>query len=206
MRGSSAAFTLVEVLVLTTVVLLIFGLAVPTVSVHHRRSNEVRCVHNLKDIGLACRIFAVDHAESLSLRTNSADVRANPPLPFENIFNELSSPRILVCPADEERSAAKSLTEITTGNISYFATLSARGTNSAAFLGGDRNLRIDENPVPSGLFILQTNGPTLSWSSKLHGGRGNILFADGSVQQLGWIRLSQAARRQGIATNVLTIP
>jgi hypothetical protein len=67
---------------------------------------SINCINNLKQFGLAVRIWANDNGE------------INPP----NIVvmsNELSNAKILICPADKGRVAATDFATFTTANCSY---------------------------------------------------------------------------------------
>ena len=57
------------------------------------KAERIQCVNNLKQIGLAARIFATEHHTPL-------------PLDFLSMTNELSTPKTLVCPSDRTRSEA----------------------------------------------------------------------------------------------------
>jgi prepilin-type N-terminal cleavage/methylation domain-containing protein len=70
------------------------------------KAMSIRCVNNLKQMGLAVRIWAIDNGGVF------------PP----NVLcmsNELSTPLILVCPADTGRQSAKDWASYTSANWSY---------------------------------------------------------------------------------------
>lgn len=67
---------------------------------------SISCVNNLKQFGLAVRMWALDNNES------------NPPNVL-SMSNELSTPKILVCPADTTRQAATDWSSFTMANCSY---------------------------------------------------------------------------------------
>ena len=70
------------------------------------RAMSIQCINNLKQFGLAVRVWALDNENSFPPDTLS-------------MSNELSTPKILVCPADTNRPAAKSWESFTTANLSY---------------------------------------------------------------------------------------
>jgi prepilin-type processing-associated H-X9-DG protein len=120
--------------------------------------------------------------------------------------NELSTPRILICPADADHACATNFgAGFKNSHISYFVGLDATETNSQAFLSGDDNFAISRVPVNSGLLELSTNAP-IAWTAARHKFAGNIGLADGSVQQLSQNGLRQAVQQTGVATNRLAIP
>ena len=103
------------------------------------RAQEINCVNNLKQVGLAFRLWAGDHEDRypFNLRTNrggTAELCFRDANGFERdatphlrvMSEELYSPKILVCPADEGRRAAVDWRSLTATNISY---LVRSGTN-----------------------------------------------------------------------------
>ena len=70
------------------------------------RALSIACVNNLKQFGVAVRVWALDNNES------------NPPNVL-SMSNELSTPKILVCPADTTRQAATDWSSFTMANCSY---------------------------------------------------------------------------------------
>ena len=129
-------------------------------------------------------------------------------LHFGRMSNELESVKVLVCPADQEKSAAQSFAEgFTNANVSYFASLDAQETYPQTFLSGDRNLALDGKNVRQGIQILTTNlSRALSWTRTIHNKCGNIGLGDGSVQRLDQHSLVEAFLNQGMITNRLVFP
>lgn len=70
------------------------------------KSERIKCVNNLKQIGLAGRIWASDHGDVF-------------PSDFQTMINELGTPKILHCPGDGARPEAASWAEFSAANISY---------------------------------------------------------------------------------------
>lgn len=119
--------------------------------------------------------------------------------------NELSTPKILRCPADIRRVWATNFsTGFDNSHISYFVGLDAAETEPQMFLSGDDNFAIGGVPVKSGVLQLLTNAP-VTWTKTRHKFVGNIGMADGSVQQVITDGLQKALQQAG-ATNRLLIP
>ena len=55
------AFTFIELIVVVAVLAILVSLFLPRLANHNRRSSRISCVNNLKQVGLAFRIFANDH-------------------------------------------------------------------------------------------------------------------------------------------------
>lgn len=70
------------------------------------KARRIMCVNNLKQIGLAARVFATDHSDIL-------------PPDLVSMANELSTPKLLHCPSDNTRQIADSWDTFTTANCSY---------------------------------------------------------------------------------------
>ena len=60
------------------------------------------------------------------------------------------------------------------------------------WLSGDRNLTTNTVALKPGLFTMPTNH-VMGWTSQIHQNAGNIVTADGSVQQFPSRRLQQSA-------------
>lgn len=101
---------------------------------------------------------------------------------FQVASNELSSPKILVCPEDKGRVRALSFDQnFSNRNLSYFVGLGADETSPQTVLSGDRTITTNGR-IMSGILTLTINSP-VSWAKGLHQGCGNILSGDGSVFQ-----------------------
>ena len=60
---SPCGFTLVELLVIIAIVLVIVLLAVPVNRKDKAKADRIKCVNNLKNVGLSFRIFATDNGD-----------------------------------------------------------------------------------------------------------------------------------------------
>ena len=70
------------------------------------RAMSIQCVNNLKQLGLAARVWALDHGD------------VNPPEVLA-MTNEMSTPKILYCPADTSRQSASGWADYSAANCSY---------------------------------------------------------------------------------------
>jgi hypothetical protein len=84
------------------------GMLLPALSNAKSKAQSINCINNLKQIGLAARIYAIDHDDTL-------------PPNFFAMKNELSTPKILICPSDNSRAKPQDFnwSEFTTEMISY---------------------------------------------------------------------------------------
>ena len=70
------------------------------------RADSIRCVNNLKQLGLAARIYANDHDDEY-------------PADYPAMANALGSPKVLVCPGDTSRTPPETWQGFTAAQSSY---------------------------------------------------------------------------------------
>jgi competence protein ComGC len=207
------ALTLVEVLVVAIVIALLAMVFFPHTEPRARaKFARIICINNLKQISLAYRIWEGDHGDkypmSVSVTNGGVMEILNQSTWMIHLVmsNELSTPKILFCPADTDHLPA---TDFSTGfsaqNISYFIGLDADEKDPQALLSGDDNFAIGGVPVKSGLLNVTTN-TSITWTATRHHFAGNVALADGSVQQMTNPGLTNWLRQTGVVTNRLAIP
>jgi prepilin-type processing-associated H-X9-DG protein len=212
-RRGRAAFTRIELAIVTVVVAVLVALVLPAIVRPHHPSRKPSCVNNLKQIGLAFRIFVNDNNEKLpwEVSTNLGGSREFVDAPFsafhhfQVMSNELSTPRLLVCHKDPQRTSATNFFSFRDNKaLSYFAGFGTHVDDPSSFLSGDRFLGSTRAPT-NGLLTLSPFSP-LWWTKSPHADGGNVVMGDGSVQQLNSQGLLQALRNTGLATNRLALP
>ena len=117
---------------------------------------------------------------------------------FNVMSNELSTPKILNCPANTNSIATSFATGPAATNFncftpSYFIGGDANESDPQMLLGGDMNIGLgtagNNNPatvrftVPT-QYLFGAAAVTWAWTVDAHNKVGNILMADGSSQQL----------------------
>jgi hypothetical protein len=108
---SQKAMTWVELIVITAMVLLLLAMLMPQ-RFSTAKPARIKCLNNLKNLGLAYRVFATDHNDKyypmqLSI-TNGGSMEFKDDVNsiwrhYLSLSNELSTPKILICPADKGR-------------------------------------------------------------------------------------------------------
>lgn len=214
----TSAFTVLELFVVVLLLLLLATLFFPVLFRRPHGGCRINCTNNLKQTGLAFKTWSIDNQDRFPMQvsTNQGGTMelTNGPLAFAHfqvMSNELSTPKVLLCPMESKRVWATNFEAgFSNTNLSYFAGLDAMDTNSLSFLCGDRTLT-NGIGIRGNVLTIQTN-QTLAWTSELHlsesrphKGLGNLGLADGSVQQLDANGLNTALQRSAMV-NRLAMP
>ena len=117
--------------------------------------------------------------------------------------NELSNPRVMVCPADV-KEAATNFSDFDNRNVSYFVDVDASLTNTDGWLCGDRNIT-NGLPVNRGIMTLATS-QLASWTSEMHNRCGNVVMSRASLQQISNRELQETLRTSRGWTNRIALP
>jgi len=192
----TAALTREEVLVVIVVLAILVGVVLLSLRQPRDWAKEdwrktTWCVNNLKQVGLANRLWEGDNNDKYPMQvsmTNGGSMESvavgNVVTTFQVMSNELSTPKLVLCPQDLNRDYATNFTaDFNNSRISYFVAVDADKNSPQTLLSGDANFAIGGVPIKSGLLKFYSNAP-IAWSAARHKYSGNILLADGSVQSL----------------------
>ena len=205
------ASTMTDVLITVATVVLLAGVLLPRQTRCRALAQRIQCVGNLKQVGLALRIWTNDHDDKFpwEVSTNEGGTlelihSTNVFLHFQAASNELSTPKILACNSDVDRTRVADFAQLDNRHLSYFVGLDARETDPAGILSGDRNLTTNGVTLGSGVFNLSAK-QQMGWTKAIHKKAGNIGLSDGSVQQddnrvlqKQWLTWTNATRRLAI--------
>jgi prepilin-type N-terminal cleavage/methylation domain-containing protein/prepilin-type processing-associated H-X9-DG protein len=206
--GKRQGFTLVELLVVVAIISILASLLLPAVIQAKARARRIQCASDLKQIGLAYHMFLHDHDNKLPMEVSTNDGGTLEFLQgaylaggmfdykhFQVLSNYLNTPSLVWCPSDRARSPADFFPPLQNSNVSYFVGANADYATPTSMLAGDRNIT---NTLAGGGSIIFLNGsPGLSWTTDIHVSKGNVLFADGSVELLNSAQLLLASQAPG---------
>ena len=209
---STSAFTVIELLVTIACVLVTVAILLPTLARSKARASGMNCLGSLKQIGLSFRSWASDNHDHLPMQVSVTNggtmelVASGLVFPhFRVVSNELSTPRILVCPIDKNKTSATNFeSDLKDRNLSYFINVDAIAGNGSSLLCGDRNLR--NKALADSRFVRISSTSIIGWNRDMHWEKGNVAFADGSVAAFTNGAVGPAVRMPAGITNRLAVP
>jgi hypothetical protein len=168
--------------------LFLFFVVIPNIGYRSGRSPRIYCISNLKQLSLGFVLWARDNEKPFPMElpvakggTRELASAGNLLTNYSILHQELPDLKILACPSDKKRKAAKSIDvgALTINNLSYFLNIQASVTNEDQVLVGDRSITL--NGISLRGLSGHTSADAFGWTNWLHQGGGNIALTDGSA-------------------------
>jgi prepilin-type N-terminal cleavage/methylation domain-containing protein len=120
MKQNKKAFTLIELLVVIAIIAILAAMLLPALAAAKKKAQKISCVNNLKQVGLAYRVWEGDNNDQYPMAVSSVNGGVsewlahqsgtsvprglNPGVVFMTMSNELSTPKVAYCPSDSYNS------------------------------------------------------------------------------------------------------
>ena|SRR2546425_3042206 len=208
---SRKGFTLIELLVVIAIIAILAGLLLPALARAKAKAKRIQCVNQEKQMGIAFFMWATDHDDKFPWKWPIAEggtlaslSGTTPPVAFGTASaftaqvtpavvdwidnfrvcsNEMVTPKILVCPADDEKVVVEKWAFASGDTASYFYSPQGDKTKPETIVIGDRNIDGGQSLYDPSWSIYLGSSIDISCSQKLHSRNSNFLLGDGSVQQ-----------------------
>jgi prepilin-type processing-associated H-X9-DG protein len=173
-KGPSAAFSLVELLIVVAMIATFYALTFSSRQAHHQKVEQQHCRENLQKLYISLQLYANDFHGQTPFITNATTSEAALAGLVPRYTSDTS---VFVCPGGRD-GQIPSGARLTAEKISYAYYMGRRLDNATEALLSDRQVNTNSKPQSADLFSATGDAP--GNNHKKYG--GNVLFGDGHIE------------------------
>jgi prepilin-type N-terminal cleavage/methylation domain-containing protein/prepilin-type processing-associated H-X9-DG protein len=183
-----AAFTLIELLLVITIIAILASLLMPAIGSIKSRADSIACSSNLRTIGAAVQLYLQDHNQNFPSINPATGPSVYPPgYPTQTLVQAFGqygvTQQTLQCPTDMKLGPGSSYAQYQS-SYDWKPTLDDENTSEPLVYGGPGGRRAQFGAQASGTtgFVVKLSKVRQCFDdTPLHFGHANALYGDGHV-------------------------